>query len=58
MKKENIYPIDREVFKDEKEDRLKELEALVSINRNEEANLFQYEKANSASTGLYEPDTY
>lgn len=58
MKKENIYPIDKEVFKDEKEDRLKKLENLISINRNEEANLFQYEKANSASTGFYEPDTY
>lgn len=58
MKKENIYPIDKQVYKDEKEDKIKELENLISVNKNEEANLFEYEKANSASTGFYEPDTY
>lgn len=58
MKKESLYPIDKQVYKDEKDDRIKELEKSVSISRNEEANLFQYEKANSASTGFYEPDTY
>jgi len=58
MKKESLYPIDKQVYKDEKDDRIKELENLVSINRNEEANLFQFEKASSASTGFYEPDTY
>ncbi|WP_346928103.1 hypothetical protein [Clostridium sp.] len=58
MKKENIYPINKEVFKDEKEDKIKELENLISVNKNEEANLFEYEKANSASTGFYETDTY
>lgn len=58
MKKEDIYPITKEVYKDENEDKIRELERLISINKNEEANLFPYEKANSASTGFYETETY
>lgn len=58
MKKESLYPIDKQIYKDEKEDRIKELEILLSVNKKEEANLFEYEKANSASTGFYETDAY
>ena len=50
MKKDSIYPIDKEIYKYEEEVRSNNF---TGIQRKEEVNLFEYQKVSSAFTGVY-----
>lgn len=56
MENHNVYPIDKEIYK--VEEAKIQTNYTINIQKNEEANLFKYEKANFAYIGVYENENY